>query len=112
MGLVRNPQGPLRHARLVQIGDDTDGVIFFDRTLPPEVGAESADPTYLVEMGDRPDLLAYRRLDSSQLGWIIMERNADLEPEEIDMRLWPNDFVPGREIKLPIAEGLERFGVT
>jgi hypothetical protein len=111
MALSRNPQGPLRNADLVQVGDDADGVIFFDRTLPPPVLPDSGDPSYLVEMADRHDLLAYRKMGNSQYGWVIMLRNADLDPEEVDMRLWPNDFVPGRSIKIPVRTSLENRGI-
>ena len=111
MGAKRNQEGPLRHARLVQVGS-TDGVIFWDITRPPPVVAESADADYTVEMADRHDLLAHRKLGSSQLGWVIMERNSDIVPEEIDMRLWPNDFVPGRSIKIPSRKSLSRRGIV
>lgn len=110
MGVRRNPQGPLRHAELVQFGIN-DGVVFWDRTLPPPVEALDTDEDYIIEIGDRHDLLAFRKVGSSHLCWAIMERNRDIEPEEIDMRLWPNDFVPGRTIKIPTRDSLTRRGV-
>jgi hypothetical protein len=111
MGAKRNQEGPLRHARLVQVGS-TDGVVFWDITRPPDVEAQDVDSDYTIEMGDRHDLLAFRKLGSSQLGWVIMERNDDLIPEEFDMRLWPNDFVPGITIKIPTRQSLDRRGIV
>jgi len=111
MSLRRNPDGPLRNSVLKQIGDP-DGVVFFDRTTPPAVKAQSDDATYIIEMEDRHDLLAHRKLTNSQYGWVIMERNNDIDPEEIDMRLWPNDFVPGQTISIPTLRGLEDRGIV
>jgi hypothetical protein len=108
MGVSRNPQGPLQHATLVQIGD----VVFWDRTLPPLVEALSTDENYYVEMADRSDLLAARKIKTSEWGWIIMERNRSEEDGEIDMRLWPNDFVPGAEIKLPSQVSINQRGIS
>lgn len=110
MGVRRNPRGPLRHAELVQFGV-VDGVTFWDRTLPPNVDPLSRDEDYVIEIADRHDLLAFRKLGSSSLGWAIMERNRDIDPEEIDMRLWPNDFVPGRRIKIPPRSSLDSRGI-
>lgn len=111
MGVRRNKLGPLRHADLFQIGDP-EGVVFWDRTLPPDIKPLTTDESYTIQSRDRHDLLAHRRLGSSQLGWAIMERNKDIDPEEIDMRLWPNDFVPGRTIKLPSRRSLDDRGIT
>ena len=111
MGLRRNPEGPLIHAELTRIAL-VDGVVFWDRTFPPEILPLTTDADYTIEMGDRHDLLAYRRIQSSELGWVIMERNNDIEPEEIDMRLWPNDFVPGRTIKIPSRTSLSNRGIA
>lgn len=111
MGVRRNGASPLIHAELFQLGF-VNGVTFWDKTQPPEVAPESTDQTYIIEMADRHDLLAFRRMGASHLGWVIMERNKDIEPEEIDMRLWPNDFVPGRPIKIPSRESIRRRGVA
>lgn len=110
MGVRRNKEGPLYHALLVRVGT-TDGVTFFDRTQPPDIKPSSIDGDYVVEMADRHDLLAARQLGTPQAGWTIMERNKDIDPEEIDMRLWPNDFVPGRTIKIPPVDNLRSNGV-
>ena len=111
MGTRRNRHGPLRHSELVQVGS-TDGVVFWDRTLPPPVKAESIDASYIIEMEDRHDLLASRKVGSSHMGWAIMERNNDIVSEEVDMRLWPNDFVPGLTIKIPALSSLQRRGIV
>lgn len=95
----RNPLGPLRHADRYKIED----VFFFDKTRPPVVEAQPDDADYVVTERDRHDLVAFRKLQSSQLGWVIMERN--------DMRLWPNDWVPGFAIKIPNRADLESKGI-
>jgi hypothetical protein len=110
MGVRRNPQGPLRHAELVQLGL-TDGVVFWDRTLPPAVEPLDTDENYIVQIADRHDLLASRKVGSSNLGWALMERNTDIVPEEVDVRLWPNDFVPGLSFKIPTRDSLSRRGI-
>jgi len=104
----RNPQGPLKHAQLVQVND----VVFWDRTLPPNVAALDTDEPYIVQMGDRHDLLAKRKVTDQQWGWIIMERNRSEEDGEVDMRLWPNDFVPGATIMLPSRSSITARGIS
>lgn len=91
----RNPKGPLRFSRLIQILD----VVWFDRTRPPVIDSRNDDRPYTVKMRDRLDLLAQDELGHHQRGWIIMERN--------DLRLWPNDLVPGETIMLPTTRGIE-----
>ena len=108
MGVRRNPEGPLQHAQLMQIAD----TVFWDRTFPPRVEALSTDEDYYVEMGDRSDLLAARKIKTSQWGWVIMERNRNEEDGELDMRLWPNDFVPGASIKLPSQISVSQRGIS
>jgi len=103
-----NPQGPLRHAELTQVVE----VVFWDRTLPPKVAPIDTDEPYIVQMADRHDLLAGRKMRSSQWGWIIMQRNRSEEDQEIDMRLWPNDFVPGATIMLPAQNSIVIRGIS
>jgi hypothetical protein len=100
MAFRSNAQGPLIHADLMKIDD----VFFFDKTRPPPVAARNDDMDYICTDRDRHDLVAYRKLQSSQLGWTIMERN--------DMRLWPNDWVPGFSIKIPTRDSLGQRGVV
>lgn len=99
MGARRHPNGPLRHSDLVRVNN----VVFWEQTLPPAVAPLDTDEPYTIEMQDRIDLLAYRKLGVSQAGWVIMERN--------DMRIWPDDFVPGREIKIPTRDSLRLRGI-
>ena len=108
MGVRRNPQGPLQHAILVQIAD----TVFWDRTMPPRVEALSTDEDYTIEMADRADLLAVRKIKTSEWGWIIMERNRNEEDGKLDMRLWPNDFVPGHGAKLPSQDSISQRGIS
>ena len=104
----RNPQGPLRHSILTQVIE----VVFWDRTLPPRVDPVDTDEPYIVQMGDRHDLLTARKIRSAQWGWIVMERNRNEEDQEIDMRLWPNDFVPGATIMLPSRDSIVGRGIS
>ena len=106
MGVFRDPQSPLTNAQLTQVGI-SDGVVFWDRTLPPRIEPTTQDESYIIEISDRHDLLATRKLGDPELGWAIMERNYDIEEGEIDMRLWPNDFVPGYTIKIPPSISLK-----
>jgi len=100
MGVKRNTLGPLIHAELTQIEE----VVFWDKTIPPSVDAEDTDETYIVEMGDRPDYQGFQKLGASNLGWVIMERN--------EMRLWPDDFVPGRKLKVPSRDSVRKRGIS
>lgn len=100
MGLSRNPSGPLRNAILSRL----DEVIFFSPTIPPDIDPEDSDISYIVKIGDRLDLLAARTLRDAQLGWVILHRN--------DLRLAPNDLVPGRTIYIPTIESLQRRGIV
>jgi len=111
MGIRRNPQGPLGSAELVQVGA-VDGVVFWDRTTPAPVPPLDTDEDYIIQMSDRPDLLSQRKLGVTQFGWVIMERNNDIVPFEVDMRIWPNDFVPGYTIKLPSRTSIHSRGIA
>ena len=94
----RNPVGPLRFSQQRRV----DGVTFFDRTRPGEIEPDEEDHDYIIRIGDRYDKLAHDELDDDAIGHLIMLRN--------DMRLWPNDFVPGRRIQIPTRESLEGRG--
>jgi len=128
MGVIRNPRGPLDHATLVQI----ESVVFWEKTTPPAVDARDTDEPYLVQMADRHDLLAFRKMGTSHHGWILMERNSVQRPtvtrvvldngrvyggedhtvKVSDMRLWPNDFVPGKTIRIPGRDGIRQRGIS
>ena len=108
MGVRRNPAGPLFNADLVQVNE----CVFWDRTLPPPVNPVDTDEPYIIQMGDRHDLLASRKIKNSQQGWAIMERNRSEEDQELDMRLWPNDFVPGANIMIPSRDSLIARGIV
>lgn len=128
MGVRRNSLGPLLHSNLVQI----ESVVLWEKTMPPKIAADSTDEPYLVTMADRHDHLAFRRMGTSQHGWVIMERNSVQRPtatrieldngrvyggedtsiELSDMRLWPNDFVPGRTIGIPSRDGIRLRGIS
>lgn len=99
MGLVKAETGPLRTALLYRIGD----VVFFGPTNPPDVPPHPEDIEHTVTTSDRIDLLASRRLGDHQLGWVIMARN--------NMRLMPNDLVPGMKIYIPTRESLRTRGI-
>ena len=95
----RNPLDMLSTAELVQINE----TVFWDRSRPLPIAALDSDTDFKPMMGERPDFLAYRELQSSNLGWAIMDRNS--------MRLWPNDMVPGQLMKIPTRESLRARGI-
>lgn len=101
----RNPLGPLRFSRLVRVND----CVFWDKTRPPLIEPRDDDASYLVKQQDRPDDLALTALGSTRLGWAIMERQ---DQNEEQMRLWPNDFYPGRKIFIPSRDSLEERRVV
>jgi len=100
MTVRRNTEGPLIHADLII----EEEVYFWDKTRPPTVATRSDDMDYICVDRDRHDSVAYRQIQSSQLGWAIMERNS--------MRLWPNDWVPGFSIKIPTRDSLAQRGIV
>lgn len=99
MAVTRNPLGPLIYAALHQIND----VIWFDKTRPPTIDPQDDDEVYTVTNYDRVDLIASNRLGSEQLSWVILLRN--------NLRLVPNDFVPGMKIFIPSRDSLQRRGI-
>jgi hypothetical protein len=100
MGLSRNPIGPLSVNTLYQ----EEEAIFFGTSEPPDIDPADTDISYTVKISDRLDLLASRYLASEQRGWIILHRN--------NLRLAPNDLVPGQKIFIPTLESLRERGIT
>ena len=100
MGVRRAPLDALSKADLVQIDDAT----FWDKTRPPDIAERDTDTVLTITATTRSDLLAFREAQSSNLGWTIMHRN--------DMRLWPNDMVPGTDIAVPSRESLSARGIV
>lgn len=96
----RNPAGPLIYSDLIRIGD----VIYWGRSFVPPIFKDQSDNEHIVRKDERLDDLAHRHLQNSAMGYIIMERNA--------MRLWPNDFVPGRTIAIPTRRSLARRNIV
>lgn len=99
MSIEYNDQGPLRTAALKQIAES----VFWDKTRPPAILAQPDDAPYVVRIGDRIDLLAFDKLANSAYGWIILLRN--------ELRLYPNDFVPGMTIMIPTVTSLKKRGI-
>lgn len=100
MGVKRNPTGPLTLATLYQIDD----VIFWGQTRAPTIAARDDDEAYTVTNFDRIDLLANAKLGDPQLWWVILARN--------ELRLPPNDLVPGEKIFIPTRESLRSRGIV
>ena len=100
MGVKRNPTGPLITTTLRRINE----VIFWAPTRPPEIEARDDDLVYTIRSFDRIDNIAARELNDSQLGWVILLRN--------NLRLTPNDLVPGRRIFIPTRESLRDRGIV
>lgn len=99
MGVSRNPDGPLFHADLVRFRD----VVWFDRTRPPAVEPRDDDVEYIVKEPDRLDTIAFQTLGNPQYGWVILERN--------NLRLMPEDLVPGRRLFIPTIDSLKERGI-
>lgn len=100
MGVKRNPTGPLSTATLIQINE----AVFWGRTRPPKIEPRDDDGIYIVRNFDRVDQIAHQRLGDIQLGWVILERN--------NLRLAPNDLVPGQKIFIPTRESLRQRGIV
>lgn len=99
----RHPSGPLRGASLILFND----VLFWDKTRPLPVKARDDDEDYIIKDADRYDFLSSRFLGTSRAGHQIMLRN---ETDTTPMRLWPNDFVPGKRVQIPTRDGLKDRG--
>ena len=99
MAITRNPLSSLIYSQLFEIGD----TLFWDKTRPPEIEPADDDIEYIVREGDRIDNLAYEFLGSVQLWWVIMRRN--------ELRLVPNDLVPGATIFIPARDSLGVRGI-
>lgn len=99
MGVRKNPAGPLITSVLHRIDD----VFFWSQTRTQPIAPADDDVAYLVKIADRLDLIAARLLGNEQLGWIILERN--------NLRLVPNDLVPGMTIYVPTRESLRDRGI-
>lgn len=99
MAVKRNPIGPLTTASLRRINE----VVFWAPTRPSAIAARDDDEVYTIRSHDRLDNIAAARLNDPQLGWVILHRN--------DMRLAPNDLVPGRKIFIPTRESLRVRGI-
>lgn len=109
MGVRRNPSGPLRFSQLVNfVGDDGGVVQFFAKTAPPDVEERDDDQDHLVRIDERSDLTSSRELGTSQAAHLIMLRN---ETEDEPMRLWPNDWYPGRRLQIPTRDSLRDRGL-
>ena len=100
MGVKRNPTGPLTTAVLYQINE----CIFWGRTYPPTIEPMDDDQVYVVTNYGRLDLIAATQLGDSQLWWVIMARN--------NLRLVPNDLVPGQQIFIPSRQSLRSRGIA
>lgn len=100
MAIIYNRDGPLRYATLFQINE----CLFYDKTRPPTIEPQDDDEDYLVKIEDRLDLIASRKLGNENYGWIIMLRN--------NLRLMPDDLLPGMTLKIPSRDGLSRRGIV
>ena len=99
MGLAVNPLDFLSTANLVIV----DNVIFWEKSAPKAIEALDSDTDYTIKIQERPDSISVRQLQSKNLGWTVMDRN--------NMRLWPNDMVPGVTIQVPSRESLDTRGI-
>lgn len=106
MGLKarRNPSGPLRSSLLVQYVD----VLFWTKTDPPVVASRDDDEEYIIKQFDFSDHMSSRFFGTSRAAHAIMLRN---ESDDEPMRLWPNDFWPGRRVQIPTEPSLRERDV-
>jgi hypothetical protein len=102
----RNPSGPLRSTKLVQYID----VLFWTKTDPPEVKPRDDDEEYIVRQYDYPDVVSGRFFGTTRAAHAIMLRNEDGE-NDVQMRLWPNDFYQGRRLQIPTQPSLRERDV-
>jgi hypothetical protein len=105
----RHPQGPLRFADLIRFEIKDEAAIFWDKTRLEKVAPRSDDQDFICRDFDRTDAVASSELSTSRAAHLIMDRN---ETTEKEMRLWPNDWYPGRRIQLPTVEGLRDRGLV
>ena len=103
----RHPQGPLRFATLVRFNIKDDVGVFWDKTRMDKVEGRDDDKDFIVRDFDRSDVLAVTEIGSTRVAHLIMDRN---ETEDETMRLWPNDFYPGRRIQIPTTDSLRDRG--
>jgi len=96
-------QGPLRFADLIRFEQDDEAALFWDKTRMEKITARDDDQEHIVRDFDRHDVLAVTEIGSTRVAHLIMDRN---ETAEEPMRLWPNDFYPGRRIQIPTTDGL------
>lgn len=99
MDIQLNRNGPLRYADLYKINEAT----FWDKTRPPNIDADPTDEPYKITSEDRIDLLAFRKYGIAEYGWIILLRN--------NLRLYPNDLIPGITIYIPAISSLKARGI-
>jgi len=99
----RHPQGPLRFATLVKFTVDDEVALFWDKTRMDKVQSSDDDQDFIVRDFDRSDMLSTTQLATTRTAHLIMDRN---ETENEEMRLWPNDFYPGRRIQIPTIDSL------
>lgn len=104
MAVRRNPSGPLRFSNLVNFVADNGAVVqFFAKTTPPDVEPQEDDQDHIIRLRERSDAVSSRELGTSKAAHLIMLRNeTDAEP----MRLWPNDWYPGRRVQIPTRDSL------
>ena len=79
--------------------------MFLDMNQVPILRPSVNDEVYTIEedYNERPDLLAQKLYDSTQLWWVFASRNPDLIIDPI------RDFKTGVTINLPSAENVSRI---
>tara|TARA_B100001057_G_scaffold263238_1_gene263394 strand:- start:1351 stop:1656 length:306 start_codon:yes stop_codon:yes gene_type:complete len=78
--------------------------MFLDTNEIPSLRASVNDEVYTIEedYNERPDLLAHKLYESSELWWVFASRNPDIIKDPI------RDFKAGVTINLPSAERVTR----
>lgn len=89
------------HSRLLAADlREIDGVVFWDTVELPDFVPGDDDIPYVVESGDRIDLLADRFYQEPRLWWAIAWAN--------DMENFPTDLKEGETIRIPSKTVVER----
>ena len=95
-----NARSELLHSRWLQYEE----ALFWGLVEPPEFETADDDVLHTVSDADRIDNLAYSYYGDSNMQWVIKWAN--------DIRLYPNDFVTGMELRIPSFDRLVTEGIV
>lgn len=99
-----DPFGPNSRYRGIAQGlfvrDASDpGVRYVLRRFIPQLRDIGIAGQYVIQSGDRPDLLAARTMGDPELYWRVADANAVIDPNEVT-------DTPGERVTIPLPPGL------